>query len=359
MKKYLTDTWEDFNNQSKGKEIYLFGYNGAISLLKQLEKYDSRWDIKGIIDNDKDKQSLKVAYLHQTIPVISPYSLKEKLNDEICVLICGTYTHEMGRQLELMGIQNYYSEIWMSRPSELKNITPQMIDENRYQAVRKLLNDEKSKMILDSIIEKRKRGEIDYSDIMERGESEYFIDEFWQPFSNGVFIDGGGYNGDSIEEIVKWTKGDFKRIYTFEPQKDLAKIIHNEVAIKYNNRVVLLNSGLWSYSGELKFRNGTNVLSGTIMDGGGETISVVSLDEVIEESVSFIKMDIEGAEVEALKGAKRIIQENKPKMAICIYHKPDDMWAIPLLIHEFVPNYRFYMRHCGISCYGTILYAVP
>jgi hypothetical protein len=71
-------------------------------------------------------------------------------------------------------------------------------------------------------------------------------------------------------------------------------------------------------------------------------------------------MDIEGAELNALKGAERIIKEQKPKLAICIYHKPEDVWEIPNLLLDFVPDYKFYIRHCTYSSFlDTVLYALP
>ena len=69
-------------------------------------------------------------------------------------------------------------------------------------------------------------------------------------------------------------------------------------------------------------------------------------------------MDIEGSELRALQGAKRLIQQYKPKLAISIYHKPEDTIDIPYYIHELVPEYRFYIRHYSYSPAETILYAI-
>jgi hypothetical protein len=69
-------------------------------------------------------------------------------------------------------------------------------------------------------------------------------------------------------------------------------------------------------------------------------------------------MDIEGAELNALKGAEQIIKRYKPKLAICIYHKPEDIWTIPNLLLEFVPDYQFYIRHYSLTCFETVLYAL-
>lgn len=71
-----------------------------------------------------------------------------------------------------------------------------------------------------------------------------------------------------------------------------------------------------------------------------------------------IKMDVEGSELESLKGAKRTIQRDKPKLAICIYHKPEDMTEIPMFIKELVPEYRLYVRHHSNSDLETVLYAI-
>ena len=83
------------------------------------------------------------------------------------------------------------------------------------------------------------------------------------------------------------------------------------------------------------------------------------MDDVVDEKVTFIKMDIEGAEYEALLGAKETIQKNKPKLAISIYHKPEDIISIPKLIKSMVPNYRLYIRHYSNADNETVLYANP
>ena len=84
------------------------------------------------------------------------------------------------------------------------------------------------------------------------------------------------------------------------------------------------------------------------------------IDEAIAEGdkVTFIKMDVEGAELESLKGAEKTIRRDKPKLAICIYHKPEDMWTIPLYIKELVPEYKLYIRHHSSGVCETVLYAV-
>ena len=78
----------------------------------------------------------------------------------------------------------------------------------------------------------------------------------------------------------------------------------------------------------------------------------------VEIDITFIKMDIEGAEYKALQGAEQIIRENKPNLAICLYHKPEDVFEIPQLILNYRPDYRFLVRHYWLREYETVLYAV-
>ena len=118
----------------------------------------------------------------------------------------------------------------------------------------------------------------------------------------------------------------------------------------------------------LRFYSVAPGVSGMFEDAGMKEISekvleipVMPIDEAIEtgDRVTMIKMDIEGSELEALKGAKQTIQRDKPKLAICIYHKPEDIIEIPCYIKELVPRYRLYLRHYGNGDTETVLYALP
>ena len=171
-------------------------------------------------------------------------------------------------------------------------------------------------------------------------------------------MDGGGYDGDTIEEFFEWTKGKYKRIYSFEPEKKKYELIM-ENEWKYGNKVKVYNKGLWSSIKELRFKSGDCQWSGKITEEGEEVIETVYLDKVVKEKVTFIKLDIEGAEKEAIIGAKNIIKEDVPKMAICIYHRPEDLYELPFLISEISNQYKYYVRHCGMRFAGTILYCVP
>ena len=107
-----------------------------------------------------------------------------------------------------------------------------------------------------------------------------------------------------------------------------------------------------------------NVESNIIPKGTSiSEVSLCSLDEEIDEKITFIKMDVEGAEMDALMGTKRTIQRHRPKLAISLYHKISDIWEIPALIHHYVPTYKLYIRHHALwttpACMSeVVLYAV-
>ncbi len=358
QKDYRTDTWEEFNKVIENKQLYLFGGGvGAKGILDDMRKYGGPWKIAGVVDNDKRKWGTSIG---KDIIINNPNILlrEGRTPDQLAVLICGMHTGEIGKQLEDMGIRNYYSEFWMS--AWMKDFYKADVDFGKIEQVKNILFDQRSRDVLDAVVEKRKLGFMDYTDIKEWTETEYFLSEFWKPKEDGkeVFVDGGGYIGDTIEEFMNWTKGDYKRIYSFEPQKDKITVLKTKLW-QWGDKVKLYEKGLWSCNTTLSFKNGDDIYSGKIVKEHQSEckIETVALDELIEEHVTFLKLDIEGAETEAIKGARHIIQRDKPRQAICIYHKPNDLWEIPLMIHEMVPEYKLFIRHMGIRCYSTILYA--
>jgi len=188
--------------------------------------------------------------------------------------------------------------------------------------------------------------------------TQYFDLPYFKPQDNEFFVDAGGHNGSSTKDFFKWLGNFCGRSIIFEPDPILGSECRKNLE-NFNN-VKIMNKALWNKNETLKFYkmgDGGNHI-GT---DGEEIIEAVSLDEELKderEPVTFIKMDIEGAELNALKGAERIIKKYKPKLAICIYHKPEDVWEIPNLLLEFVPDYKFYIRHYTSTCFETVLYAL-
>lgn len=130
---------------------------------------------------------------------------------------------------------------------------------------------------------------------------------------------------------------------------------------KSKDNIVIYDRGTWSYDGDLCFEgiggSGSRIVDSDVM---AQKISVVALDSVPEcQDATFIKMDIEGAEYETLRGATRIIKKNRPILAICIYHSDEDMLRIAELIKTNWPEYRLYVRQHFFLPLETVLYAIP
>ena len=113
---------------------------------------------------------------------------------------------------------------------------------------------------------------------------------------------------------------------------------------------------MWNKDDILHFESRT-VGGSLITETGKETIETTSLDNVLNgKKVTFIKMDIEGAEYKALIGAEETIKKWRPRLAICVYHKPEDILEIPTLLLEMHNDYKFALRQYNSSGLGAILY---
>ncbi|HHV10480.1 MAG TPA: FkbM family methyltransferase [Clostridiales bacterium] len=180
-----------------------------------------------------------------------------------------------------------------------------------------------------------------------------------KPKENEVFIDAGCYNGSTSIQFSKWCHENYEMIYAFEPDK-LCKqrCIEN---FKKNNlkKVQFIEKGTYSEDGIISFLGGGMSYSKLIADKQiGNCVAVTSIDNVLKgKKATFIKLDVEGSELETLKGAKETIIKYKPRLAISVYHKPEDIIELPFYILGLVNDYKLYLRHYTASVNETILYA--
>ena len=172
-----------------------------------------------------------------------------------------------------------------------------------------------------------------------------------------TFVDVGCSDGESSQEFVNWA-GAYRYIYAFEAAPACQAECRRVLSAISPEKTMLLPYGAWSERTELCFTN--DGLSGDHVSKDGEVrIPTVAMDEVLaDKQITYIKMDIEGAEEEALRGAEHIIREHHPKLAICVYHRPEDIVNLPIQILSYASDYRFYLRHYSFLGDGeTVLYA--
>lgn len=256
--------------------------------------------------------------------------------------------------LKTLSQQNY---LWLVDDNE------KMVDDVKLQKVGSLLKDQKSKKLLQQIINLRKTLDVKY--YVEPSDIEYFPSDI--PILDNLkqvnFIDCGAYTGDTIKELTQQTLN-INYTISFEPDcNNLLKLQEQLSILNTENNpgdFLVYPAGVYSKNAILKFSNNGIDSSASLDNSSTLEVPVVSLDTIIlNSSPNFIKMDIEGAEKEAILGASNTIKKYKPNLAICLYHKPEDLWELPLLINEIEPSYDMYIRVHEDMCLSTVLYCIP
>lgn len=175
-------------------------------------------------------------------------------------------------------------------------------------------------------------------------EGQYFIPDLLPKRENAVYVDCGAFDGKTAMQFMD-TYGNYQRIYTYEPMPEN----HQRVCefLKDYTDIVAFNRGISNQKAEMRFTSHLPNAANRIHPQGGVIVPISTIDEDINEPVTFIKMDIEGAEQSALFGAQRHIVQDSPQLAICVYHTIQDIWKIPQIIYSFNKYQKFYLRYHG------------
>ena len=236
----------------------------------------------------------------------------------------------------------------------------------KISAVEDLLADEKSKEVLGSVIGYKLSGDVKllrethscfsevYGDILHAEGFEYIADL-------------GAYNGDTLREIKPYAAR-LKSAVAFEPDRRNHKKLVAWAEAEEGFEVKAYQNAAWDKRETLIF-DGSGNRNSTLVSGdsmpvtkGARTVEVdaCSLDEVLNGArVEYIKYDVEGAEREALCGSHKTIERYHPALLVSLYHRSEDIFELPLLLHEKYPEYKFYMRRREyIPAWDTVLLAV-
>lgn len=335
-----------FVNGDDGR--FLFGQTDyAKSVIAQIA-------VDGIIDETTNKKS------YQGIPIVEP----ENIPRDSLVLSCVvdgrpiTARDRLGR-LHLNNIDYYsflkYTDLKI-RAIPFIGRAPDNIRENlhKYRWIYKILQDDESKEHFYNIVNFRNSFDLRFMEDFELKIDRQYFESFVPLEDCEVFVDAGGYDGNTMYEFVQRRKN-LKRGLIFEPDPWNYEIITDR--FRDMPEIQCHNIGLYNQCTVLSFNHDGSASS--ISESGELSISVDKLDHMVNEPVDFIKMDIEGAEKEALLGAQETIRKNHPILAICVYHKKDDMWKIPELVFSFRQDYKVYLRHYSEGILETVMFFVP
>lgn len=217
--------------------------------------------------------------------------------------------------------------------------------EKELAAAYALLADEQSRRVFSATLNYKLSGKIAYLfDCSTQRLDD--IRSLLAPGQQELYMDLGAYNGDTLCELGELTGWSWQAALAVEPDRRNCRKLR-ALADKLQERglaVEVHESGIWSEQGELGFSDSGGRQS-TFIGAAKRTVPVTTIDAVAKgRAVSLIKMDVEGAEVQALAGGRETLQKFKPKLFVAAYHYDVDLFRLPLLLHELVPQYKIYLR---------------
>jgi FkbM family methyltransferase len=355
-----------------GRRIYLHGAgNFGTATCKLLE--EAGHAVSGFIDKSAGADHLHLGKkVFATAPALDQQQFDKDEDIIVIGFICDEQTllgvrssyHAQGYRKVLYFLNIYALFITGNLATEASSsfqVTPLFgvrFDQvkERILQVAALWRDEESRKTYDSFLEAILSGN-SCKFAAATGQAQYFVEDV--PFHKGYsrFLDCGAFDGDTAFAL-KLYKGGARALACFEPDPvnylRLSQALSRE---RVASEQILFPCGVWEKSEMLRFRSGQQSTSG-ISDTGDTFLQCVSIDQALPDfRPSFIKMDVEGAEYQALTGAERTLTTQSPDLAISVYHRIEHMWEIPLLIKGMSAGYQFYLRSHGEYGVETIMYA--
>jgi len=377
----------NFVHDRQKKSLILFG--GGDRCVEFLSRYFAYDNIPFICDNNSSKWGKKI----MGIPVINPEELARNPNDYVVLITLDSYVaiDSITLQLKNLGISSVYdvSVLWNLNTfwrydntlsykfHELNTYPIVTAAQEKIDTIIAMLSDDKSKIVYENFARNLKYNFNNHLNICEDWHDHYFSDNLFSYGEHEILVDGGAFDGADTIKFAKMLGTSFAKAYVFEPDSNNHIRCYSNIFGSCQNKedfqkFDIRKAGLFNKTSNVKFLSWGNYGSRFAEKDGGSfsstegystselnAIPTIALDELIpnNEKVTLIKLDVEGAEIEALNGMKRIIMEHKPKLALSIYHRIEDLWEIPLLIKQWVPEYKLYARHHSLALGDKVLFA--
>lgn len=334
------------------KGCYIFGAK-RLGRFVQKECEKNSITVHGFVSNGGDN-------------VFSP----DILEADDCVIVASMYHVDICKQLDAAGVKNYiYYECLAQADGRFRvyhetaflGIFDEMEENSKeYKYVYSLLEDDLSREIYQNVLGYRMTFNTEYTiraHALSEQEGKQDLDNVILHRLEGespVFFDVGGFDGQSTLDFIDKVKN-YKKVYFFEPDEDI--MLNSQKRLSANRDIEYIQAGAGAVHGLSQYDN--------IGEGGGcvsflgkQTIQVVRLDEFITSELSYIKMDIEGAELDAICGAEQFIKMKHPLLSVSVYHRPGDIHRLTKKILEFNPQYHIYIRHYTDRYDDTRIYFV-
>ncbi len=344
----VTPLWDYLKTADKPILLYGMG-NGADMVIKVLDELALEWQ-----DTFASDGFVRGHYFHGK-KVLKFSEAEEKYGDFIALMTFAVHDEKtMSFIKELSSRHELYSPTVAVVDGAPFTYDFFLRNEEEFSRAYGLLADEKSKEAFLNVLRYKISGKTEflfaahsekmcvYSDILKLGKNE-------------TIVDLGAYDGDTIREFVTVTNGEYNKIIALEPDSKNFRKLSEKTA--HMSGVERYNIGAWDKKETLHFAKKGGRNSHT--DGEGIPVEFDSVDNIVSQEVTLIKMDIEGAEMKALEGARKTIESYSPKLYVCAYHRNEDMFALILKINELAPDYKIYFRqHPYIPAWESNIYAL-
>lgn len=347
----LRSSWEYL--QGTDLPIFIYGMgDGCLKLMREFEKYN--------------------------IPVAGIFASDEYVRGHS---FCGHLVHKLSEIEESLGCGNFVIalafaagyESLIKQIDEIANrnilfapdtdaigvgaFTKTLLRDNieKIEKVYDLMTDDISRQVYLDVLSYKITGDISYLRRCCTHPMEAYCN-ILKPTRDEIYIDLGAYNGDTIRELLSFTAGCYKKIYAVEPNKRNHRKL-TEYANDMKNCYVY-NAAAWSGEDTLIFNTGGGRQSQVSQKG--IEVKGISVDALLDGAqATYIKYDVEGSELQAIEGSRYTISAFSPKLCVALYHRAEDIFELPLMIHAMNPGYRFYVRHYPYyPAWETNLFAV-
>lgn len=330
---------------------YIVGRNAESEFLRKLIP------ISGLIDD-----GAPIGTSWHGIPVVSMIDVP----NDACVLNSSTSISPVAVALALLKAghrQVLNLADLLALPHPPAGLTPWFIDDQRAELnthhtkwleLYDLLEDHESKQVLKDVVRFRLTANLEsMSGYLIRLNDQYFED--FLALSNEVFVDAGGFDGDTTEQFCNRVPN-YRKVHFFEPSE--TNMSAARCRLKKRERIEFHPIGLHDCKAELGF-NASSGSASSVTETGAERIRVDRLDSIISEPIGFIKMDLEGWEMHALRGAAQTIQRYRPKLAISVYHRSSHFREVSEFVLSLCPDYKLRLRHYTQGWSETVLFLTP
>ena len=214
--------------------------------------------------------------------------------------------------------------------------------------------DEHSQCIYAQQVRLRLHG--DFRSLSPPAAHDQYFPPFFRPIPRESFIDCGAFDGDTIRAFLRWNRGSFEKIVAFEPDPSNIELLRKlDDAHHFEIRKLAITD-----SAETRRFAATGSANAALSDDGEIEVECDTLDNQLRnERATFLKMDIEGAEISALQGARGIISRDRPILAVCAYHVQGHLWEVPQLISHLLNRVRLHLSNYCMDGFDTVCYGIP